>query len=247
MPVFGEHPDQRAANRRVVFHKQKLCHRNEGSPFTRDAAVYRGFSYKRLNPRLGKYAGRYGVHRRILFGVAAWLLGAATATAGSLLAISLLGQGITGNSGQLLSQDAVTRALASEAADVPSPPAPATARDTGDPTASAPARTSPAASATASATDVPVTGNGTETATASPPAGGTVLTSAGGEVVASCEAAGAYLISWSPLQGYEADDVNRGPAATARVAFESGTQLVTMVVSCSAGVPSATSYSGADH
>jgi hypothetical protein len=241
MSMLGEHPDQRGADRRVVFHKQKLCHGNEGSPFTRDAAVYRGFSYNRLNPRLGKCAGRYGVHRRILFGLAAWLLGAATATAGSLLAISLLGQGITGNSGQLLSQDAVTRALASEAADVPSP---ATARDTGGPMASAPARTSPAASATASTTDVPVTGNGTDTASASPPADGTVLTSAGGEVVASCEAAGAYLISWSPLQGYEADYVNRGPAATARVTFESATQRVTMVVSCSAGVPSATSYSG---
>jgi len=242
--VLGEHPDQRGADRRVVFHKQKLCHGNEGSPFTRDAAVYRGFSYNRLNPALGKYAGRYGMHRRILFGVVAWLLGAATATAGSLLAIGLLDQGITGNSGQLLSQDAVTRALASEAADVPPP---ATARDTAVPTAPAPARTSPAASVTASATDVPVTGNGPETATASPPAGGgTVLTSAGGEVVASCEAAGAYLISWSPLQGYEADDVNRGPAATARVAFESATQRVTMVVSCSAGVPSATSYSGPD-
>ena len=59
------------------------------------------------------------MHRRILFGVAAWLLGAATATAGSLLAVSLLGQGITGSSGQLLTQDAVNRALASEAAEAP--------------------------------------------------------------------------------------------------------------------------------
>ena len=71
-----------------------------------------------------------------------------------------------------------------------------------------------------------------------------MLTSAGGEIVASCQAAGAYLVSWSPLQGYEVDSVNRGPAATARVTFESTTQRVTMVVSCSAGVPSATSYSG---
>ena len=62
--------------------------------------------------------------------------------------------------------------------------------------------------------------------------------------MASCQAAGAYLISWSPLQGYEVSGVNRGPAATARVTFESTTQQVTMVVSCSAGVPSATSYSG---
>jgi hypothetical protein len=183
------------------------------------------------------------VHRRILFGVAAWLLGAATATAGSLLAISLLGQGITGNSSQLLTQDAVTRALASEAAEAPPS---AAARDTGSPTASAPPRTAP--SATASATDVPATGQGADTIAASPSGDGTVLTSAGGEVVASCQAAGAYLISWSPLQGYEADDVNRGPAAAARVTFVSTTQRVTMVVSCSAGVPSATSHSswGAD-
>jgi hypothetical protein len=237
MPVLGEHPDQRAADRRVVFHKQKLCHGNEGSPFTRDAAVYRRFSYSGLNPLLGEFVRRYGVHRRILFGIAAWLLGAATATAGSLLAISLLGQGITGNSGQLLTQDAVTRALASEAADTPPS---AAVGDTGGPAASPQARTAPIASATASATDVPPP----DTAAASPPGDGTVLTSAGGEVVASCQAAGAYLVSWSPLQGYEVDDVNRGPATTARVTFESATQRVTMVVSCPAGVPSATSYSG---
>ena len=177
------------------------------------------------------------MHRRILFGVAAWLLGAATATAGSLLAISLLGQGITGNSDQLLTQDAVTRALASETAEAPPS---ATARDTGGPTASPSVRTAPAASAT----DVPAPGQGAGTATTSPSGDGTVLTSAGGEVMASCQAAGAYLISWSPLQGYEVSGVNRGPAATARVTFESTTQQVTMVVSCSAGVPSATSYSG---
>ena len=64
---------------------------------------------------------RSSMRGRILFGVTAWLLGAATATAGSLLAISLLGQGITGNSGQLLTQDAVNKALASEATEA-SPP-----------------------------------------------------------------------------------------------------------------------------
>jgi hypothetical protein len=181
------------------------------------------------------------VHRRILFGVVAWLLGAATATAGSLLAISLLGQGITGNSGQLLTQDAVTRALASQAAEAPPSTA---ASETVGPAASAPARTAPAASATPSATDVPAPGQGAGIGTASPSSDGTVLTSAGGEVVASCQAAGAYLVSWSPLQGYEVGSVNRGPAATARVTFESTAQRVTMMVSCAAGVPSATSYSG---
>jgi hypothetical protein len=184
----------------------------------------------------------YGVHRRILFGVAAWLLGAATATAGSLLAISLLGQGITGDQGQLLTQDAVTRALASEAADASSPPVTAPSRQPTSPSASAtPAATrtsTPPASdpATASAT-APTPGAATGTAD-----GGTVLTSAGGEVVASCQPAGAYLISWSPLQGYEVDGVIRGPAATARVTFSPVVVSPTapdvmMLVSCSAGVP----------
>jgi len=70
--------------------------------------------------------------------------------------------------------------------------------------------------------------------------GGTVLTSKGGEVVASCQATGAYLLSWYPLQGYEIGDVVRGPAATAWVTFESDNSEVRMVVTCSAGVPSAT-------
>jgi serine/threonine-protein kinase len=67
-----------------------------------------------------------------------------------------------------------------------------------------------------------------------------VLTSRGGEVVASCLAAGAYLDSWSPSSGWEVGDVRRGPAATARVTFESGPSEISMVVSCSAGVPTAT-------
>jgi hypothetical protein len=180
------------------------------------------------------------VHRRILFGVAAWLLGAATATAGSLLAISLLGQGITGSSGQLLTQDAVNRALGSEAAE---------ASPSDSPTVTATARPSHAAASppppTAAVTPAPSPVASTAT-TAPPPSGqGTVLTSPGGEAVATCQAAGAYLISWSPLQGYEIAGVTRGPAATARVTFDSDANRVTMVVSCSAGVPSATSYTRA--
>ena len=50
---------------------------------------------------------------------------------------------------------------------------------------------------------------------------GTVLTSQGGTVLAECRSAGAYLVSWSPTQGYEATGVIRGPAATTRAIFES--------------------------
>ena len=78
---------------------------------------------------------------------------------------------------------------------------------------------------------------------------GTVLTSQGGTTLAECRSAGAYLVSWSPTQGYEATGVIRGPAATARVIFESDANSVTMVVSCpdgTAGAPAASSYLHAD-
>ena len=197
------------------------------------------------------------MHRHIFFGVVAWLLGAATATAGSLLAVSLLGQGITGNSAQLLTQDAVNRELASESANAESsvpPTAPTTAQPSSAPTtptsSPVPTSASPTLPPVKTSTALPATWDGTGSSGTGPSStrpsgtgsGGTVLVSAGGEVVAACQAAGAYLVSWSPLQGYEVGYVTRGPAATASVTFESHLNRVTMVVSCSAGVPSATSY-----
>lgn len=206
------------------------------------------------------------MHGRILFGVVAWLLGAATATAGSLLAVSLLGQGITGATGPLLSQVAVDRALATEAAEpatgaansgtagAASPGATrATASGAGGPSAGGPSSDA-ASSGTASPAGGPSAGasppgapSGTPAATPSAGSdGGTVLASRGGDVVASCQAAGAYLDSWSPAQGFVAGDVRRGPAQAARVTFDpasgSSVSAVTMVVSCSAGVPSATTH-----
>jgi hypothetical protein len=182
------------------------------------------------------------MHSRILFGVVAWLLGAATATAGSLLAVSLLGEGITGNSGQLLTQDAVNSELVSEAAQASPSASPAgtpTVTASGAPSSTRAAATPSPVITSASPVPTPVATFAARPESTSP--GGTVLTSPGGEVVAACQDAGAYLISWSPLQGYEVGDVSRGPATTARVTFESTTSRVTMVVSCSAGLPSATS------
>ena len=187
------------------------------------------------------------MHRRILFGVAAWLLGAATATAGSLLAVSLLGQGITGTSGPLLSQIAVNRALGTEpdqpAASAHTSPAGAGVRvRTPSPQTPTPMPT------TVTSSPTPSSAPDSAPADATAQAGGTVLTSRGGDVVASCPAGGAYLDAWSPAQGYLADSVLRGPAQTARVSFDpaagSDGAEVTMVVSCSAGTPSAATYSG---
>jgi hypothetical protein len=181
------------------------------------------------------------VHVRILAGVGAWLLGAGTATAGSLLAVSLLGQGIADSSGQQLTAVAVNRALAREARDADTRTVRPPVRT---PPATRPAAIRPAASPAAPAPSAP---SATTAAprSAAPSAAGTVLMSLGGSVLAECRPAGAYLVSWSPVQGYEATDVTRGPATTARVVFESDANSVTMAVSCpdgAAGAPVASSH-----
>jgi hypothetical protein len=179
----------------------------------------------------------------MLLGVAAWLVGAGAATGGSLLAVSMLGQGMTPGGGDEQSVTTVNRALAKEAAEraVAMPPAvPPRAKRGGPPSRAGghravlpPAhRRAPAPAARRSA---PPPSPG---ATA-----GTVLTSQGGTLVASCAGARAYLVSWSPQQGFGSTGVVRGPATDARVTFTSGQLTVTMVVSCAAGVPAATSTS----
>jgi hypothetical protein len=202
---------------------------------------------------------------RIAVGVGAWLLGVGAATGGSLLAVSLLGQGIAASNSQQLTAAAVTRALAAESTEpavsslgtasprtvTPSPtrssrthppatPTPQAEVTTSDRSASADPTTStrPRPSASASARPTP-----TPTPTPSTPAP-TVLTSQGGSVVAECLPGGAYLLSWSPTQGYEAGQVLRGPASTAQVTFQSTANSVTMAVSCSTGVPTATTTVG---
>ena len=177
------------------------------------------------------------MHSRIFLGVAAWLVGASAATGGSLLAVSMLGQGMMPGGEEQQSVTTVNRALAKEAAERAAvlprrassprravapptsrvPPPPRVALHTARPTAR------PAASPSSPGT-----------------AGGTLLTSQGGTVVASCAGARAYLVSWSPQQGFGSSDVVRGPATNAQVTFIGGQLTVTMVVSCDAGVPTAT-------
>jgi hypothetical protein len=185
---------------------------------------------------------------RILAGVGAWLVGVGAATAGSLLAVSLLGQGIADSPGQQLTTAAVKSALAAEAREArQARPVGAQSTHPRAPTSSA---TRPAASRPSVIQPAPATPSATPAvsrtvASPSPQAPtGTVLTSQGGTVLAECRSAGAYLVSWSPTQGYEATGVIRGPATTARVIFDSDANSVTMVVSClnGAGVPTASTY-----
>lgn len=160
---------------------------------------------------------------RILIGIAAWLAGASAATGGSLLAVSVLGQGMNPAAGEQLSVEAVNRALAHEAAER----AAATPRRSGSPLTRS---TAPPSSAAHHSAPPPFSGT----------AGGTVLTSRGGTLVASCGGARAYLVSWSPQPGFGSSNVVRGPATKAQVTFTGAQFTVTMVVSCHAGLPTAT-------
>jgi hypothetical protein len=137
----------------------------------------------------------------------------AIATTGSIIAVNELAHGLLSQPAQQL---VGTKARESHGpAAAPSSPVPSP---------------SPAATATASA--APVT-----TAAAPQAAAGTFLNSADGSVVASCQPGGAYLQYWSPDQGFNADDVARGPAAVASVTFEGPAGGVVMRVSCQSGTP----------
>jgi serine/threonine-protein kinase len=208
-------------------------------------------------------------------GVGAWLLGVGAATAGSLLAVSLLGQGIAPATSQQVSPATVTQALANET-DEPTPqtvtppaptrsaahrhktqpsatPLPQTAGNppAGNPQAGpAPAGPNDPASAWPTGMSAPVMLAPTRSAPTVP---SSVLSSQGGTVVAECQSAGVYLVSWTPAQGYEVDHVTRGPAATAQVTFDSTANSVTMAVTCPARVPTASTtvdgggVGGVDH
>lgn len=60
----------------------------------------------------------------------------------------------------------------------------------------------------------------------------------GGTVVTACERNGqASLLSWSPAQGFRADDVDDGPADEAELTFESDSTDVDVSVECVGGRP----------
>jgi hypothetical protein len=158
--------------------------------------------------------------RRILLGVAGWLTIAATATAGTVMAIGVLEDGITGSSVRPLDHDAVQRALSRSSAEPQSPPtAPSTVPS---PSASAP----PGGSAV---TRVFAAGGGS------------------GTVTARCAGGRVTLVSWSPAQGFRADDLDRGPATTAALSFSSEEEEFTVTVSCGPDGPIARRSQDDDH
>ncbi|MGW0231998.1 hypothetical protein ACWDWO_27130 [Actinopolymorpha singaporensis] len=83
------------------------------------------------------------------------------------------------------------------------------------------------------------TANPTVPSATSGPAQGTTraLGTPGGSVIARCSDDQVTLVSWSPAQGYDTDDVWRGPATTASLTFENYEAELDVQVTCRAGVP----------
>ncbi|WP_344128178.1 hypothetical protein [Saccharopolyspora halophila] len=63
----------------------------------------------------------------------------------------------------------------------------------------------------------------------------------GGTAVTGCDASGrTMLVSWSPAQGFRADDINDGPDDEAEMTFTSADTDVDISVECSGGRPRTT-------
>jgi hypothetical protein len=163
------------------------------------------------------------VRSRLLVGVGAWLLGAAAATSGSMIAVNQLAHGLLGAQTQQL-----TEANLSVNADNPAARPVASAPPSGETDDSDDSGSRSAMTAAGSAAGTPSPGQSLS---------GKWLQSPGGSVSAVCEVAGAYLQVWSPDPGFEADDWNRGPAAVASVIFQGATNSIGVWVSCVGGKP----------
>jgi hypothetical protein len=171
------------------------------------------------------------VRSRFLVGVGAWVLGAAAATSGSMIAVNQLAHGLLGPQTQQLTE-ANFSVNPDEISDRPVPSATAGGHtDPGKPSAASGRRS-----------DVKTAGSGAATPSPGQSLIGTTLQSPDGSVTAVCQAAGAYLLYWSPDQGFQADDVYRGPAAVTSVIFRGFTSSVGVRVTCVGGSPVAHLY-----
>lgn len=174
---------------------------------------------------------------RFLAGLGAWLLGTATATTGSMVAVNVLAQHLL---------DPQTMQLAGTTVSADPDPGPSSAGPSPAASATPTVRASrPTAKSTASAARNP-SGAGSQSSSDSP--AGTLLVFADGSVMATCEPAGAYLLYWSPDQGFQvpADDVDRGPAVVASVLFRGQNGSFVMRVTCSGRTPIAHVYQATD-
>ena len=166
-------------------------------------------------------------------GFAAWMVGAVAAVAVSMLALA-----VVDGTGSDIQPPAPEPAFATGPANKdPNQPAPTRSPPrqpmSGQP-APAPAGSASQAISTWPGAAAGVSADPSPSASAGPPR---QFTTSGGALTAQCIGQLAYLVSWSPSPGYRVDDVRRGPAAVAQVAFDSTTQQLAVGVSCASGFP----------
>jgi hypothetical protein len=168
------------------------------------------------------------VRSGFLIGAGAWALGAVTATTGSMIAVGALAHGLLSPQTQLLAGAPSSAHLDAGTSASPTPSA-----------VSASISPSPSAASAEPSPGLSKVAGGAAQQSAAP----TLLSSADGSVLASCQSGGAYLVYWSPDQGYTANAVTRGPATEAKVTFSNSAGGVVMRVSCSSGTPVAHVFS----
>jgi hypothetical protein len=166
---------------------------------------------------------------RFLAIAVAWLLGVITATAGSFVAVNGIAHGLLGTSAPSLAAAPIQGVPVGGQPSGSQPASSLSAADDGDKdTATPPSQ--PSVTVTSQATPQAAQPPG-------PASAGSLFTSPGGTVMASCQSGLAYLQYWSPSPGFQADDVIRGPAAQARIGFEHLTSEYVISVTCNGSNP----------
>jgi len=168
------------------------------------------------------------MRKRLSLVVAGWLITGLLAIGAGVAVIDRLSEPLTDTGLRPLSAAEVDEALAL-ASSLPNalppsvppsvPPSAPPSEGTQDP-----AGPTPAPTVTVTTTATP----------AAEPGKSRLITTAGGKVIARCENGLVTLRSWSPAQGFQADDVERGPAERARVEFETEEDEVKVEVHCAA-------------
>jgi len=167
--------------------------------------------------------------RRVAGSVLAWTAGAAASVAVGLLALSSIQAGTAAGPPQQLAPDGLTN-IGSDLSPAASPAGQAGQAATTTSGAPGAAATPP----TSAQSSGPPRPPGATTSSVQ-----RLLSSPGGTVTARCTGTSAYLVSWSPAQGYRVNHVQRGPATVVSVTFRSTTTRTgnEIEIRCVAGTP----------
>ncbi|WP_405140327.1 hypothetical protein OG589_25610 [Sphaerisporangium sp. NBC_01403] len=210
------------------------------------------------------------MNRRLLLVVTGWLVVGLVATGAGVVVTAFLGESITGSASRALSPAEVRRALdaapsPSPSGDTAGNGSPSSSEDgsgdglrsgsgSGPRSGSGDGSGSGSGSGSADGSEAPsVSPSSTGSAGASPsasapapPSAGAaqgqtkVFSARGGAVVARCAGGLVTLRSWTPAQGYEVKDAERGPRDKVRVRFEGGDARTEIEIHCSNDHPIAT-------